>query len=191
MTQHLATPGTLLKGRHVSNPDARAKVWMIHPTNPHRVLLWMKTGRFSWNNVSSLAVNYEPAPAGEPTWPDPTREPPQDTPRGRKEQTPVEAIAEKADGPEEDDAGPAAGGEVTDAHVPAPPPTTAAAASPSLSDELSVHVTLRGPTAQTFSRQLAILNNAAALTGGSPMTADDLVSKAVDRLVSQVMGGAL
>ena len=75
--------------------------------------------------------------------------------------------------------------------APPPPAPASPAVTPAPSSEPSVHVTLRGPTAQMFSRQLTLLNNAAALTGGSPMTADDLVSKAVARLVSQVMGGAL
>ena len=175
--------GTILKGRHKSNPDTRVKVWAVHPTNPRRVLLWTKALRFSWNNVSSLETNYEPAPADEPTWPDPTREPPADPIGSPRPATPVETAAAAPDPVEESEAiGPEAMvEEALPFDAPPPPPVP----------EDALTVTLRGETARVFHRHLTLINNAASLTGGSPLSADDLVGKAVARLVSQVMGGAL
>lgn len=182
MTTTLAIPGTILKGRNRSNPDTRAKVWMIHPTNPRRVLLWMKTERFSWNNVSSLDVNYETAPADEPTWPDPTREPPPDVPRGSKRsQTPVESIAAAPESVPTVDTSADDGQD--DEPAPSPPPAPPV-------DEESMAIVLYGDDAALFRTQLTFLNNAARMTGGQPLTPAALATTAVARLVAGLMGGA-
>lgn len=181
MTATLAIPGTILKGRNRSNPDTRAKVWMIHPTNPKRVLLWMKTERFSWNNVSSLDVNYETAPADEPTWPDPTRQPPADVPRGSKEKTPVENIAAAPEPVPTVDT--SADDDQDEEPAPSPPP------APPVTDEESMAIVLYGDDAALFRTQLTFLNNAARMTGGQPLTPAALATTAVARLVAGLMGG--
>lgn len=187
MSANLAIPGIVLKGRNGSNKDARAKVWATNPDNPKRVLLWAKSGRFSWNNVSSLDINYELAPADEPTWPDPTREPPPDVPRGSKRpQTPVESIAAApepmptVDTSADDDQGE----EAVPEEAPSPPPAPEPPAPETV-------IVLRGEAATSFNARVLFLSNVARMTGGSPLAPSELVTVAVDRLVAGMMGGAL
>ena len=179
---NITTIGTVLRGRHKSNPDARAKVWATHPTNPRRICLWMKSGKFSWNNASSLETNYEPAPADEPTWPDPVRPCPADYTDRTREVTPLErvAAAEVVSPPvpvavEPDIVSPEA--------PPPPPPANDDAANETV-------IVLRGRSAVAFARKVSMLNSVARLTGGQPMSAAELVSVAVDNFVSSLIGGA-
>jgi hypothetical protein len=187
MTTNLATPGLILKGRTPSNLPRRTKVWAIHPTNPNRVLLWSKGGKFSWAHVSSLAVNYEPADDGEPTWadPDPRRAPPADPLDAPKPATPVETVATAPEpvptvdtSADEDE-----GAVPEDVPAPSPPP------APSITDEESMAIVLHGDDAVLFRTQLMFLNNAARMTGGQPLTPAALATTAVARLVAGLMGG--
>lgn len=179
---NITTIGTILRGRHKSNPDARAKVWATHPTNPKRICLWLRGGKFSWNNVSSLETNYEIAPADEPTWPDPTRPCPPDYLDRTREATPLErvAAAEVVSPPVPVAAEP----DIVSPETPPPPP-------PANDDAASETViVLRGRSAVAFARKVSMLNSVARLTGGQPMSAAELVSVAVDNFVSSLIGGA-
>lgn len=179
---NITTIGTILRGRHKSNPDARAKVWAINPTNPKRVCLWMKSGKFSWNNATSLETNYEPAPADELTWPDPVRPCPPDHLDRVHEVTPVERVA--AAEPVALPVPVAAEPDIVSPETPPPPP---AANDDATSETVIV---LRGRSAVAFARKVSMLNSVARLTGGQPMSAAELVSVAVDNFVSSLIGGA-
>jgi hypothetical protein len=191
MTSNLAIPGTILKGRNDSNPQRRTKVWAPHPTNPKRVLLWGKGGKFSWANVSSLDINYELAPADEPTWPDPTREPPPDPKDAPKTATPVETVAAapepvptvdtSADDDQDEEPAPSP--------PPAPPPL-AKTSAPANDDEASVTVTLAGEPARQLLSLIAHL--ASALRGtGARISPSSLVEDLIEREHASIVGKAV
>lgn len=126
--------GSVIRGRHKSNFERRAKVWALNPNNPRRVVLWMRSGQYSWNNVASLDGNYEAAPADEPTWPDPLHPPPPDPNDAPKNATPVEMAAEQMVCP---------GPMLPETPAKSPPPER-------------VHITLEGDAARVF---LALLRD--------------------------------
>lgn len=179
MTTNLAIPGTILKGRNDSNPQRRTKVWAPHPTNPKRVLLWGKCGKFSWANVSSLDTNYELATADEPTWPDPTREPPPDPKDTPKTATPVETVAAApepaptVDHAEDEEPAPSP--------PPAPPPPPMAKTSaPANDDSASVTVTLTGEAAHQLLSLVDYLRSTLRGTGAR-ITPGSLVEDLIER----------
>lgn len=165
---NITTIGTVLRGRHKSNPDARAKVWATNPNNPKRVCLWMKSGKFSWNNTSSLETNYEPAPADEPTWPDPTRPCPPDYLDRTREATPLErvAAAEVVSPPAPVTAEP----DIVSPETPPPPPPAA-----NDDEEDAVRIVLRGDSARVFLAILKDRREVLADLGGDTITPESLV----------------
>lgn len=182
------TVGTILRGKYKNNIDQRALVWAFNPNNPMRVVLWLKSGRYSWNFLESLDSNYERAPADEPPFAAPTKAPPPDPlDRDRKpEATPVEIAASTPAAPAND--APALQPEPEPPA--APPPPEAPANTAANDDGTEVRIVLRGPSAEAFRRKVSILNNVARVTGGQPMSAADLVSVAVDNFVAGLIGGA-
>jgi len=164
---NITTIGTILRGRHKSNPDARAKVWAINPTNPKRVCLWMKSGKFSWNNATSLETNYEPAPTDEPTWPDPVRPCPPDYADRAREVTPVERVAA--------------------AEVVTEPAVTTHNPDPEPPPPPRVEVVLEGQVASALLHLVAHLTEALRGTGAR-ITPASLVEDLIEREASNVVG---
>jgi hypothetical protein len=182
---NLAVPGLILKGRTPSNVARRTKVWAVHPTNPKRVLLWSKGGKFSWAHVSSLEVNYEPAGEGEPTWPDPDprREPPADPNDAPRPATPVETAAAAPDPVDDSETiGPEAMVEEAlpfDKPAPPPPPPPMPPLAKTMGDGV-IRLVITGDAATRLTALVDYLRSTVRVPGVR-ISPDSLVQDLIDR----------